>query len=67
MNKLSLLKSPLKPTSLTIHHHVSEIYVDLMMRIKESLNGRKRVSFDPKTGVQKHYLDGKLIHMIKVR
>jgi hypothetical protein len=40
-----------------------EIYDNLIIRIKESVRGKERVVYDPETGIQKTFLDGKLIHV----
>ncbi len=40
-----------------------EIYDDLIKRIKDSVKSKQRIMYDPSTGIQKTFLDGKLIHV----
>jgi len=44
-----------------------EIYHALIRRIKEKIQKQKSVVFDPETGIQKIFLDGKLIAIKQVR
>jgi len=39
------------------------IYDDLIKKIKDSVKSKQRVMYDPSTGIQKTFLDGKLIHV----
>lgn len=39
----------------------SEIYRKLIVRLRKSIKDKERIVFDPVTGVQKCFLDGKLI------
>jgi hypothetical protein len=46
---------PLSPDS------ASEIYRQLIVRVRKSVKDKECIVFDPVTGVQKCFLDGKLI------
>lgn len=39
------------------------IFDDLIKRVKASVKSKESVVYDPETGVQKTFLDGKLIHV----
>jgi len=40
-----------------------QVYDDLIKRVKDSVKAKERVMYDPETGIQKTFLDGKLIHV----
>jgi len=41
--------------------NASEIYRELIVRLRKSVKDKECIVFDPVTGVQKCFLDGKLI------
>jgi len=41
--------------------NAAEIYRSMVVRIKQSVNAKVRVVYDPETYIQKGFLDGKLI------
>jgi len=45
----------------------SEIYRQLIVRVRKSVKDKECIVFDPVTGVQKCFLDGKLIWVKYVR
>ena len=45
----------------------SEIYRQLIVRVKKSVKDKECVVFDPITGIQKCFLDGKLIWVKYIR
>jgi len=45
----------------------SEIYRELIVRLRKSVKDKECIVFDPVTGVQKCFLDGKLIWVKYVR
>jgi hypothetical protein len=54
-------------TNLTQWHTANEIYTDLIGRIKNSVNKRVSIVFDPATGIQKCFIAGKLVWVKHVR
>jgi len=44
-----------------------QIFDALMARLKAGAKAREQVVFDPETGIQKHFLDGKLVAVKIVR
>ena len=47
-------------------HTAHEIYQDLMKRVKQKVKNDISIVFDPETGIQKHFLQGKLLMVKKV-
>lgn len=45
----------------------SEIYRELIVRIRKSVKAKESIVFDPDTGIQKCFLDGKLLWVKHVR
>lgn len=40
-----------------------EVYERLIAKVKLSVKDKERVVYDPNSGIQKTFLDGKLIHV----
>jgi len=40
-----------------------EVYDELIKKAKDSVKAKERVVYDPNSGIQKTFLDGKLIHV----
>jgi len=47
-------------------HSAAEIYFDLIKRIKAKVKADISIVYDPETGIQKHFLKGKLLKVNKV-
>lgn len=47
-------------------HTANEIYHDLIKRVKQKVKNDISVVYDPETGIQKHFLQGKLLMVKKV-
>jgi len=47
-------------------HNAAEIYFDLIKRIKDKVKADISIVYDPETGIQKHFLKGKLLKVKKV-
>jgi len=47
--------------------NAAEIYRQLIVKVRKSVKDKERIVFDPITGVQKCFLDGKLIWVKYVR
>jgi hypothetical protein len=62
-----LARSFLRPTKLDFNDPVPAHYHDLIDRIKQATLARRTVSFDPVTGKQDWYIDGKLVATKYVR
>jgi hypothetical protein len=41
----------------------SDIYKDLILRIRHKIKSEERVVYDPSTGIQKTFLRGKLLYV----
>ena len=41
--------------------NAAEIYRSLIVRIRQSVKDKVRIVYDPMTGIQKSFLDGKLV------
>jgi len=47
-------------------HSAAEIYFDLIARIRAKVKADISIVYDPETGIQKHFLKGKLLKVKKV-
>jgi hypothetical protein len=56
-----LAKSFLRPSKLDFNDPAPAHYHDLIDRLKQATTARRTVTFDPLTGKQDWYIDGKLV------
>lgn len=52
--------------SLLMAFNAHEVYLDLIKRVKQKVRNDISIVYDPETGIQKHFLQGKLLAVKKV-
>ncbi len=55
--------NPQRPTGAT----AQEIYQDLLIRCRKKIASLTTVQFDPETGIQRHFFNGKIERVVHVR